>query len=331
MPDQRIRELLETPIAQRDLTWLKWAVLEAVKFEFATIPPYLTAYWSIKNSGALAAKIILPIIIEEMLHMALMCNLAAGLGMPPALADTSVVPTYPGPLPGGIKPGFELGLEGLSIAVIRKFMEVEYPEGGPVVEAVAETFPTIGAFYHAISNALRTVNPQLDTSKQLAGPLGLTKLSTVDEALDAIDTVTRQGEGTPTSPIDTGPNDLAHFYRFGELLHQRRLVIDEQTQKWSYTGVPVPNPDVWPAAPVPHGGYSKGDVSEAVWQMLDRFDRSYSQMLGDMAEAWSTGSQSKLDSAIGTMSFGLSDAAIELMSTQRPDGLGTYAPCFRLT
>ena len=67
--------------AQQNLDWLKKSLQAAITLEFATIPPYLSALWSIKDELHPVAKSIREVAQEEMLHMALACNMLASLGV----------------------------------------------------------------------------------------------------------------------------------------------------------------------------------------------------------------------------------------------------------
>lgn len=297
--------------------------------ELATLPPYLVAYWSIKDAASPAARAIRPILMEEMLHLGLVCNLLSGLGGVPVLDDPAVLPSYPGALPGGVIPGLEMSLRGFSREVIADFMKVEYPADGPVALFHDKSYPTIGAFYDAISNGLIAEAPELKVNNQQSGSLGLKHLTTLDEALAAIALIKRQGEGSASSPVDTGLNDLAHYYRFAELFHQRRIVLDGATGKWSYTGAIVQMPDVWPVGLVPPGGYAEQDVTPAVWALLNEFDREYTAMLRQLSDAWRTGDSDFLDQAESTMSIGLTGPAMDLVKIQIPNQQVNYAPCFR--
>ena len=75
----------------------------AIELEHSTIPPYLTAWYSLKPGlndqvGALLRSVV----IEEMLHMTIAANILVSLGGSPAINKPEFVPTYPGPLPIGI-------------------------------------------------------------------------------------------------------------------------------------------------------------------------------------------------------------------------------------
>ena len=78
------------------------------------------------------------------------------------------VPTYPGPLPGGVRPDLTVYLAGLSQESVGMYMQIETPED-PVAFA-ADTFPTIGAFYDAILAAFQGLTPPPATSKWAVGP-----------------------------------------------------------------------------------------------------------------------------------------------------------------
>src|SRR5262245_41189128 len=57
-PVMKIVELMEVAPADHDLPWLKEALQAAVQLEFATIPPYLCAMWSVKDTGSAAYRLI---------------------------------------------------------------------------------------------------------------------------------------------------------------------------------------------------------------------------------------------------------------------------------
>jgi len=328
--DTTIVELMRVTETARDLNWLKKSLQAAIKLEFATIPPYLAAYWSVKSQTDPVARSIRTIVVrEEMLHMGLSCNLLAAVGGAPLLNSPGAVPVYPGPLPGGVHPGLEVCLQGLSEEAVRLFMEIEYPEHGPVALKLDDTFPTIGSFYTAIQAAFETLQPELAEERQLEGWLGLAKIRTVKEVQTAIQLIKRQGEGSKESPEDTGLGDLAHYYRFGEIYHKKKLQKNSTSGKWEFTGPDVPFPDVWPMAKVPAGGYRKEDVTGEVWDLLERCDRSFTDMLNHLQRAWETASEDSLDHAVDAMR-GLRDPAVALMRTQIPSMQGNYGPCFRL-
>lgn len=326
-----VKELMDVPEAGHDLDWLKAGLQRAIQLEFGTIPPYLTAFWSVKSGTAPAARSIRVIFREEMLHFGLVCNLLCGLGGTPVLNTPAVQPVYPGPLPGIDTGGLTVSLRGLSADALKVFMEIEYPEFDPVAEE--ESYPTIGAFYSAILAAFETLNPfPLATDRQPAGPLGMTRIESLPQVRDAVGLIKRQGEGSKDSPEDTGLTDLAHYYRFGELYHGRKLRKDPATNQYRFDGDPVPFPDVWPMAGVPAGGYRQADVTPEVWGLLSSFDQAFTRVMNLLQDAWSRSGaqgQAALDDAVAAM-FDLGDPAVELMQIAIPSGAGNYGPCFRL-
>jgi hypothetical protein len=50
-----IVRLLTVPTEQRDVRWIEEALAAAVQLEFATIPPYLYAAWSIDPADPIPA------------------------------------------------------------------------------------------------------------------------------------------------------------------------------------------------------------------------------------------------------------------------------------
>jgi bacterioferritin (cytochrome b1) len=74
----------------------------ALALEHATIPPYLTAYYSIHSTtNSDAAHIIRVVAVEEMLHLTLVANVLNAVGGSPDLTRPGFVPAYPAYLPDG--------------------------------------------------------------------------------------------------------------------------------------------------------------------------------------------------------------------------------------
>ena len=326
----KILELMRVSKLDHDTQWLKESLQAAIELEFATIPPYLCAMWSIKSGSGPVFRSIRTILLEEMLHMGLACNMLSAIEGTPVLTDPNTLPTYPGPLPGGVNPNLTVSLQGLSKKTISEFMEIEYPESGPVAIAKSpEDVSTIGEFYDAILQAFKKIQPTLLTNRQIRGPLGLKTLSTLDDIKEAIVLIKRQGEGSAISPEDTGPADLAHYYRFAEIFHGRKLKKNTVTNKWEYNGNPIPFPEAWNMAKTPVGGYLKENVSSDVWRLLHNFDQRFTVMMKQLRDAWETGNPQLLFRSIPTM-YSLRSPAVRLMQIEIAPGQGNYGPCFRL-
>src|SRR5262245_27302741 len=112
------------------VTTLKRSLSAAIQLEFATIPPYLTAWWSVRDDSDTAAVTIKEIAVEEMLHLGLACNMLVGVGEKPGLHPPGMVPPYPGPLPGKVNPGLTIALRRLTPSQLKVFMDIEYPAEG---------------------------------------------------------------------------------------------------------------------------------------------------------------------------------------------------------
>ena len=321
-------ELVAEP--KHDIDWLHDSLQLAAQLELATLPPYLTARWSIKKANDPVANSIKEIRGEEMLHFGLACNLLTAIGGAPLIAHPSVVPTYPGPLPGGVRPGLQVALRKLTRDQAGVFMDIEYPQGGPVALA-ADAAVTIGQFYEAILAAFEDLLPPLGKDRQVESSVGgsaLFKIDSIAKVREAIQLINVQGEGSRISPEEK-PGDLAHFYRFAEIYHGRRFVKNAEG-KWGFTGPEVPLPETHDMADIPTGGYQQADApDQAVWELIQRFDREYSQMLRLLENTWIHGDAAILGDAIGAM-LSMGNTGRELIKLARPDGRGNYGPCFRL-
>ncbi|HWR48604.1 MAG TPA: ferritin-like domain-containing protein, partial [Pseudonocardiaceae bacterium] len=129
---------MAVPADSRDLSWLQESLQSAIELEFATLPTYLSGMWSIKNQSGEVYDLIKSVVLEEMFHLGLVCNMLKAIGGMPNI----VAPTYPGHLPGGVLPDLDVYLGGLSPKALDMYMAIEEPEH-PL--ALAETeYPTIG-------------------------------------------------------------------------------------------------------------------------------------------------------------------------------------------
>jgi len=321
-----ITELLHTESANRDIDWLKSSLNAAIELELATLPPYLCAWWSIKDSSAPAAGLIRSVLIEEMLHMGLVANMLTTIGGTPTIS--TVLPSYPGPLPGGVRPQLTVYLAGLSKTYLDEVCkQIEYPESGPIAFFAGETFPTIGAFYDAILVAFQELKPAMTGANQLVDTVGSHQLYAINTLADvekAINEIKVQGEGTALSPdSEEFGGELAHYYKFDEISHGRKLI--QVDGMWRYAGDVIPFPDTYPMAQVHQGGWN--NPSPQVQQLLDSFNNTFKLVLDNLEDAWTTGDKDKLGMAIGLM-FQLKDPAVQLMQIPLPDGRGNYGPDF---
>ena len=125
--------LLRSDVAAKldgTLPGLRAALQQAIELEHATLPTYLYALYSLVpgKNGAIA-RLMLSVILEEMLHMALACNILNAVGGQPVIDSPAFVPTYPGPLPGGVESNLQVPLSPFSLPLIENvFMVIEEPE-----------------------------------------------------------------------------------------------------------------------------------------------------------------------------------------------------------
>ena len=293
-------------------------VQKAIELEHSTIPPYLTAMFSIKpNTERLAWTIIHSIVIEEMLHMTIASNILNALGGAPQINGEGFVPSYPSKLPMGIGDGLIVNLEMLSKKVVYDtFMEIEEPEN-PLVFPVkmanlfaAEAEPeyrTIGEFYGALKKKIDQLAPEIlpgDPAKQVTSsffkPEELFPIITKHDASRAIDIIVEQGEGTTISPVDP-EGEIAHYYRFQEIYIGKMLVKDDSVPEgYSFSGTEIPfDPaNIHPIFPNTKAAMLTPGSEER--RRIDELNNSYSSLLKGLHDTFN-GHPEQLNNTIGIM------------------------------
>lgn len=251
----------------------------AIKIEHATIPPYLTALYSIKPDTNIAVRqIINDIVIEEMLHMLIASNLYVIYGGTPKFYDQNLLVQYPNPLPI-LDQDFKVPLTHLSEKTISEvFMKIEmpvHPQSFPsyreleeanssplsskkikledIVESLIKRIKNIGDYYRLISIFIKilpfdetnhNIHRQLVDEKYFGKKLSFL-IDNKQKAIDAIDLIIEQGEGkdkdkAPTALGKNG-NEIAHYYRFEQILKRHELIADKNTKtQFSYSGKGIP-------------------------------------------------------------------------------------------
>ncbi|WP_440906208.1 ferritin-like domain-containing protein [Catenovulum sp. SX2] len=103
----------------------------AIQLEHATIPPYLTALYSIHpETNIEATQVIRAVLVEEMLHMTLSANVLNALGKHPDLTAEGFVPDFPTYLPDGEK-DFQVSIDKFSPDTLDTFLNIERPSKQP--------------------------------------------------------------------------------------------------------------------------------------------------------------------------------------------------------
>ena len=191
----------------------------AIGVELATIPTYLTAQFSLRESSNSAAnEVIQSVVMEEMLHMTLAANVLNAIGGAPSTdpipgVGVSPIPRYPTKLPFlGALP--EIHLQPFSPAAVDEFIAIEAPvPAQPDPEAGG--YSSIGAFYDAVASALRRLcDPEVFaegsrrragcqvTSEHYYGGAGsIVDVVDLDTALAAIHEIVAEGEGLPAQSL----------------------------------------------------------------------------------------------------------------------------------
>ena len=319
---------------------LQSVLQNAIELEHATIPTYLYSLYSLGNSNQQIQSLVLSVVIEEMLHFALACNILNAIGGAPAIDKPEFIPTYPGPLPGGVESGLVVHLKRFSLDHVHDtFMAIEEPEH-PLnfpVAAAAEQAMTIGQFYSRIDQEIVKAGQGIftgDRSRQVTSGFPSTELFAVTDvasASKAIDLIKEQGEGTSTSPLDP-EHDLAHYYRFAEIWHGKTLVPvhdpppgTPDNQKYRYEGNPIPFDAAGVIPVIDNPKASRYPASTQAHYLNDNFNNTYTNLLRALHLTFN-GRPDRIDSAIAIM-HSMRELAMEMMTVPFDDE-GHAGPSF---
>jgi hypothetical protein len=302
----------------------------AIGVEFGTLPPYLYALYSIPpGKNAESVHRIKSVVLQEMIHMCLACNMLNALGGNPVVSPQK----YPGPLPGDIGPDGQqliLHLYPFSAQAMTQAMAIEQPEDVPdfpiqnLVAAAPTGAVTIGQFYTALDKFLATLpasdwtsgRNQIVDNQFFGGQLFA--INAYPDAQKAIDQIVSEGEGLGNDPLDF-QDELAHFYRFGEIFHEK--VLTKADNKLHYAWGPEPLAvnwsDVYPAIsdPAQHD-FSREPAAAQAAQVA--CDTAYSTMVGQLQRAV-TGHDGALGLAVRAM-FDLRMAALKAFTVPLANG-----------
>ena len=316
---------------------LRVALANAIKLEFSTIPPYLTALYTIKQgTNNEIASLIRDIVIQEMYHLSLVCNILNAVAGAPDF-PSSVLPMGIDSEPA--KP-FIVPLKKLSKDTVKNvFMVIEepenpiiFPEKKAIAAAIAPEYHTIGEFYEAVSQLISDLGYSIftgDPAKQVTGYVGVDELFAVTDvatAQEAIHIIVVQGEGTATSPVG-GPEGVAHYYRFEEIYRGQTLSVDSSVPEgysWGQPPIALDPNGVWPMidnppeVPLP--------ANSLLARLSQQCDETFSALVNSLQ---STFNRNPLDhnAAIGLM-YSLRLQAQNLMSMPVPGGSGNAGPRF---
>ncbi|HVO53343.1 MAG TPA: ferritin-like protein [Solirubrobacterales bacterium] len=333
-----------------DVARLREHLKGAVELELLTIPPYLTALYSLHpGSNETAALVIRSVVVEEMLHLTLAANVLNAVGGAPEITNLKRVPRYPSQLPFHKPPTFEVGLLPFGDTALDTFLAIENPTHPNVAPpppgeeatvprvtelAEEEGYETIGAFYKAIEEALRALDRkgglfsgprsrQITPEYYYASGGEVIVVEDLASAMTALEVVVEQGEGEVDKP---GPeekfdpeHDLAHFYRFKELRMGRRYEQDDQPDVPTGPAIDIDLEAVYPMKP----NLKTADLGGELKGAAEAFNRTWSTLLREVQDGID-GRPAALGPAVARM-FRLRDAAELLLAVPLPDGSGENA------
>jgi len=238
-----------------NITTLQNQLANAILLEFSTLPLYLSSMYSIvENCNTEAYQAIRDIAMQEMLHFVQAANILIAVGGEVIVDDPNHVPSYPstGGLPGGVLPGLDVNLQKFNLQhVYDTMMAIETP----MLTFVARPFPeftlfTIGQLYKEVAVCIRILGEDIfdasTASRQVHWPwtepssIGTVHIVTdTESALSGIHQIIEQGEGEgPLNPNQVETGQYGHFYRFEEIVCQKRLVTTDQGG-YAYAGAPI--------------------------------------------------------------------------------------------
>lgn len=236
-----------------------WGLLaEAAEIEHHLMCCYLYAAFSLKerldedvSESELEAiqrwrNEITSVAIEEMSHLATVCNILSSLGAPAHLAHQNF-PIAPGYHPAGVV----VKLTPFNPQTLAHFIYLERPESAALADgqgfepaqhyvrdsrmdrlmAVATNYDTVGQLYHTISLGLSGLAASMgeqrlfvgDPAHQLSADTGrlpdLKVVRCLKTALDAINEVVRQGEGADAS------EERSHYQRFLAIQNEYEAIL----------------------------------------------------------------------------------------------------------
>ena len=301
---------------------LRAHVALATKVELSTIPPYLYAFYSIKDPESEAARLIASVVVEEMLHACLTANLSAAIGGDPHFGY-EMIPAYPCPL-AHHQPELLLELRHCSPELVQDiFLTIEKPQApGAIPED--DNFETLGQFYAALEIAIDALSEDMDLftnhqpARQLSDPAfygpvtynaadagGLMLIKDRASADEALEIIIHQGEGVSDQRwADPDHQELTHYYKY--------LKIADGAS---------PIGPVWPVPDNPR----TEDFPASLQTVSDLFNALYGLVYVTMNDLYS-GTQDQgeaIGRLYGLMRLGLSPTARYLVS--QPLGPGNNA------
>jgi hypothetical protein len=330
----------------------------AMQLEHATIPPYLTALYSLHpGTNSDAFHVIRVVAVEEMLHLTLAANLLNAVGGEPDMTSEGFVPRYPVYLPDG-EADFQVSLEAFSPTAIGTFLKIERPAQAPseatrvlrrpkptaAIPAVDPEgddglhFWSIGEFYAEIARGIQQLHDEGvdlftgDPSRQVTPELyysgggEVIPVKDLASALAAIELISEQGEGLTGSIYDE-EGELSHYFRFQQLTLGRYYQPGDVANAPTGPALEVDWDAVYPI--LTNASLADFPAGSQVRAAAEAFNTGYAEFLALVNQAF-TGQPDLLIPAVGGM-FALRDQVGRLVRNPIPGRPGVHAaPTFEM-
>lgn len=295
------------------------ALQAAVALEFATIPPYLSAWWTIRDRTCEVALMLQEVAISEMRHLAVVANILIATGGTPDF--WSAVPRYPARIGHGNE---ELRLSLLPFG--EKFLDQALALERPDEEVPEDVLPpsdredflgmgdrywTIGQFYRSVVTGLEKLVHELGepavfceggrTRRQLAyfGAQRI-RVASLEATVKLLRDVIWEGEGEDKGPW-TQRGELAHYYVFDQIKRRQRYCAGDSANNPS--GPPLEVPDGTDHV-VPMLGDARQDMylpeTSTLWQASASFNDLFAGMTAGL-DAGFKGDLWSAHAAVGQM------------------------------
>ncbi len=333
----------------------------ALHLEFATVPVYLSAAFSLQQGNDALQWLITRIAIEEMLHFTVVANLMNAIGVAPDVV--AAVPNYPFDL-DLLEPPLHLELKSYSPELVENlFLQIETPRLPIPFEAhVAAGYRTVGEFYEGIIEIIEKqtipglfdIVPASRPAPIIPSPPASFRPTAyrddqdtntypipadIDFAISDSTSAVRhlrwlvdQGEGT--SKTDSDPIDSsglqAHYYRFVSILKGKYLVADPTAPlgyayrggSLRYDATSVHECDPNPKA-VNYAAYPQ------VQRHMNRFNQRYAEMIAALHIAFTSldpiTARAAYDDSIGIMQR-ISERANAIYNAAKQGGIKAGVP-----
>lgn len=346
---------------------LRYYLVQAMKLEHATLPPYLTALYSLKPGKNLEAfHILRSVAVEEMLHLTLVANVfnAVGGDIKSTLTAPDFVPKYPTYLPTGAT-DFKVHLDKFSEKTVDTFLNIERAKDEPIDKPLvvsrslqnillsvlnhdpSYTFYSIGLFYAEIIRGLYALHQEMgdalfsgDPKKQITpeyyynGGGDIIPVTDLRSAIKALKVIQEQGEGSRVHTIYDAEREISHYHRFQQLKLGRYYHVDKENPTNSDepdhpSGVEftVDWDAVYPIKP--DAKLSDYPQDSELYAAAKEFQVAYSRFLAQIEFAFD-GHPETLIPAVGGM-FRLKELATQIIRNPIPGNNGLHgAPIYSL-